>query len=179
MISLETTIHLFLLNISEIFFYVTHRIALSVTDNYTQTLTCVPFTLIKTQSDVVPVFTRLQYTIQLIQLRAWALMKDMLWFGFLWLVPCYLAQLPWYLCTNELNTLNGAFCTAGVLRRITDGNMQYVKKTHILGIWKREKKRAKMFLHGSGMATVPNSDTTMRFFSELWTYESLRRNRLL
>ena len=70
MISLETTIHLFQLNISEIFFYVTHRIALSVTDNYTQTLTCVPFTLIKTQSDVVPVFTRLQYTIQLIQLRA-------------------------------------------------------------------------------------------------------------
>lgn len=82
MISLETTIHLLLLNISEIFFYIMHRIALSVTDNYTQILTRVPFTLIKTQSDVTPVFTRLQYTMQLIQLRAWALMKDMLWFWF-------------------------------------------------------------------------------------------------
>lgn len=70
MISLETTIHLLLLNISEIFFYIMHRIALSVTDNYTQILTRVPFTLIKTQSDVTPVFTRLQYTMQLIQLRA-------------------------------------------------------------------------------------------------------------
>ena len=156
-----------------------HRIDLSVTDNYTQILTCFPFTLIKTQSNVIPVFTRLQYTIQLIQLRACALKKDMLWFSFHWLVPCNLAQLPCYHGTNELNTLNGAFCTAGVLRRITHGNRQYVKKTHILGIWKREKKRAKMFLHGSGMATVPNSDTTMRFFSELRTYESLRRNRLL
>lgn len=58
-------------------------------------------------------------------------------------------------------------------REMTCSHMQNIfrplqsepKISHSLGSSKRERKRWKKFLHGSGMAIVPNSDTIMRLCS--------------
>lgn len=70
--------------------------------------------------------------------------------------------------------------TASIYSYLTkDKKHLAVKRSHVRGVWKYEKKRAKMLWQGSGDATVPNSETTMRFFSKFCTYESLLRKRLL
>lgn len=95
----------------------------------------------------------------------------------MFLFDFYFVLVTWY--SKWCNTVFGSASATTLQKQSTHGEMQYVKKTHVLGVWKRDKKRAKMFLQGSGMANVPNSETTMRFFSEFSTNESLLRKRLL